>query len=53
MTPLKKFVNEMNKMCQELGLKNSKFSNPHGLPNHMSGSNPEDMATLFGECLKY
>ena len=43
----------MNKICQELGLKNTKFANPHGLPNQMSGSSPEDMATLFGECLKY
>ena len=30
---VKAFVNEMNKYAKQIGLKNSKFCNPHGLPH--------------------
>ena len=30
---IKAFVNEMNKTAKDLGLNNTRFGNPHGLPH--------------------
>ena len=37
---VKVFLNFMNKTAKELNMKNSRFYNPHGLPNYQSGSTP-------------
>lgn len=50
--PVKKFVQYMNTMAKKLEMKATTFGNPHGLPHHQSGSNPEDISILIHECLK-
>ncbi|PEB53176.1 D-alanyl-D-alanine carboxypeptidase [Bacillus pseudomycoides] len=47
------FVNMMNKKAKDLGLKNTHFQNPTGLPakNHYSTAN--DMAIMAKELMKY
>ncbi|EAR87675.1 D-alanyl-D-alanine carboxypeptidase family protein (macronuclear) [Tetrahymena thermophila SB210] len=46
------FVNEMNNMAQELGLNETKFSNPHGLHDKVNVSSAKDMAILTREIMK-
>ncbi len=47
------FVELMNQKVNELGLKNTHFSNPHGLDNENHYSSAYDMAMLGKELLKY
>ena len=41
----------MNREAKKLGLMNSSFDNPHGLPNYKNTSNPFDMAILVSACM--
>jgi len=49
--PLVRFVAEMNRTAQELGMANSRFMNPHGLTSPGHGTTPRDLlklaATIF------
>ncbi|GGE54494.1 D-alanyl-D-alanine carboxypeptidase family protein [Priestia taiwanensis] len=47
------FVKMMNEKAQELGLKNTKFQNPTGLPAKDHYSSAYDMAIMGRELLKY
>lgn len=47
------FVNMMNKKVEELGLKNTHFKNPTGLPEEGHYSSAHDMAMMAKELLKY
>lgn len=48
------FVDLMNKKAKELGCKNTKFANPHGLPDSDSQyTSAYDMYLIFREALKY
>ncbi|MGM0874071.1 MAG: D-alanyl-D-alanine carboxypeptidase family protein [Bacillota bacterium] len=47
------FVNMMNKKSDELGLKNTQFKNPTGLPEDGHYSSAHDMALMAKELLKY
>ncbi|MBM7701654.1 D-alanyl-D-alanine carboxypeptidase family protein [Metabacillus iocasae] len=47
------FVKMMNDKVQELGLKNTKFQNPTGLPTSNHYSTSYDMAMMAKELLKY
>jgi D-alanyl-D-alanine carboxypeptidase (penicillin-binding protein 5/6) len=47
------FVNMMNKKLDELGLKNTHFKNPTGLPEDGHYSSAHDMALMAKELLKY
>ncbi|MDQ0233583.1 D-alanyl-D-alanine carboxypeptidase family protein [Metabacillus malikii] len=47
------FVNMMNKKVKELGLKNTHFKNPTGLPEDGHYSSAHDMALMAKELLKY
>ncbi|WP_245947261.1 D-alanyl-D-alanine carboxypeptidase family protein [Bacillus taeanensis] len=47
------FVVNMNKKIEELGLKNTHFSNPTGLPAENHYSTSHDMAQMAKELLKY
>lgn len=42
-TPLARFVAEMNRTAKELGMKQTRYANPHGLPdnNHLSTANDQ------------
>lgn len=42
--PIKKFTNRMNTLAGKLGLKNSNFTNPHGLDEDTHYSSAEDLA---------
>lgn len=43
---LRFFVNEMNKLAREIGLRYSQFANPHGLNNYFNRSCSNEMAVL-------
>ncbi|WP_131918546.1 D-alanyl-D-alanine carboxypeptidase family protein [Heliophilum fasciatum] len=47
------FVDEMNKKAASLGLKNTHFVNPHGLPAEDHYTSAYDMAIIAKEALKY
>ncbi|WP_273129144.1 D-alanyl-D-alanine carboxypeptidase family protein [Metabacillus sp. HB246100] len=47
------FVNMMNKKVDELGLKNTHFKNPTGLPEPDHYSSAHDMAVMAKELLKF
>ena len=51
------FVVRMNQRARELGMKRTRFYNPHGLPGNSSAednvSSPEDMALLAEHCLNH
>jgi D-alanyl-D-alanine carboxypeptidase (penicillin-binding protein 5/6) len=47
------FVNMMNEKVEELGLKNTHFKNPTGLPEENHYSSAHDMALMSKELLKY
>ena len=40
------FVSQMNRTAQRLGLKSTRFANPHGLPHTENYSTARDLATL-------
>jgi len=44
------FVKHMNKKAKNLGMRNTCFVNPHGLPNVMNYSTARDMLTLCIKC---
>lgn len=46
--PYNAFLSAMNKEAKKIGLRNSIFVNPHGLPNCRGSSNPYDIAILIG-----
>jgi len=46
------FVSAMNQKAKELGMKNSEFRNPHGLPDDKQVTTARDMAILDGAYLK-
>ncbi|MGG3574906.1 D-alanyl-D-alanine carboxypeptidase family protein [Bacillus gobiensis] len=47
------FVNKMNEKAKELGLKDTVFKNPTGLPEEGHVSSAHDMALMAKELLKY
>ena len=51
------FVGRMNRRAREIGMKNTHFRNPHGLPGKTSAednvSSPADMALLAEYCLNH
>lgn len=51
-TANKAFVQAMNDLAAELGLKNTRFANPSGIDNDNSYSSAQDIAILFGELMK-
>lgn len=48
-----KFVEMMNERVKQLGLKDTHFSNPHGLPSDNHYSSAYDLAMLLREAMKY
>lgn len=48
---VKLFVQEMNRISKELGLKDTRFGNPHGLPHTESRSTAYDVAQLTSICM--
>ncbi len=48
----KKFVKRMNKIAKEIGLKNTYFANPHGLPNKSNLSSAHDIFLLSSRIIK-
>ena len=51
--PLLKFVAEMNRTADKLGLKNTHFVNPHGLPAKPHYSSASELARLGAAAYKY
>lgn len=51
-TPLAIFVKEMNRFTKSFHLKNTKFTNPHGLADRGNRSTAFDIATLAFNALK-
>jgi len=51
-TAVNAFIGLMNRYVKSMGLKQSVFGNPHGLPNYKNTSNPFDLAILISQCLK-
>ncbi|GAB6182150.1 serine hydrolase [Desulfotomaculum defluvii] len=47
------FVSMMNEKTKEMGLKNTHFSNPTGLPIENHYTSAYDMAQVLRECLRY
>jgi D-alanyl-D-alanine carboxypeptidase len=50
--PLPRFVAEMNRTASELGLAETHFVNPHGLPSKEHHSSARDLARLAREALR-
>jgi len=50
---LAEFIKEMNKLASSLGLKSSKFNNPHGLSNKKNMSTVNDLGRIAFTALKY
>lgn len=50
--PVRHFVEEMNKTAEELGLKHTKFRNPHGMSNRPNFSTAKDVCILASVALK-
>lgn len=48
---IKVFVKEMNTRCKQLGLKDTRFGNPHGLPHKDTRSTAYDISVLCTKCL--
>lgn len=48
----KAFVNQMNRKAEELGLKNTQFRNPHGLPDPEHYTTARDLAQLTAEAME-
>lgn len=49
---LQRFVSLMNDKAESLGLKNTHFTNPHGLDNEEHYTTAEDLAKIAAEALK-
>lgn len=50
--PVFRFIQEMNKNARDLGMENTKFDSPHGLPNKNNKSTAYDIAKLWLEWVK-
>lgn len=50
---IQSFLNEMNRQCQKLRLKNSRFINPHGLSNKNNHASASDILQLIHYASKY
>ena len=50
--PVKAFVREMNKQVQRFRLKDTQFTNPHGLSDKGNHSTSYDIGTLAYQCMK-
>ena len=50
---LLKFVAEMNRTAEKLGLKNTHFTNPHGLPSKPHYSSASDLVRIAAAASKY
>lgn len=50
--PVRHFINEMNRVAQELKLYNTSFANPHGLMNRFNKSTASDIAKLSCTAIK-
>ena len=48
---IKAFVNEMNITAKKLGLNETRYGNPHGLPNNESRSTALEVGRLSSVCL--
>ncbi len=48
----KAFVDEMNRQARMVGLKNTHFANPHGLPHQTAKSTANDLSLLCCRCMK-
>jgi len=48
----KEFVKKMNLFASEMGMKNTNFANPHGLPNKSNLSSAKDIYILSSELIK-
>lgn len=46
------FVTLMNREAQRMGLKNTRFANPHGLPDANNYSTAQDLATLAANVIR-
>ena len=46
------FVQAMNDYAEELGLENTRFTNPSGIDSEQTYSSARDIAILFGELMK-
>ena len=46
------FVKEMNKLARQFHLKQTRYSNPHGLADKGNHSTAQDIAFLAFQCLK-
>jgi D-alanyl-D-alanine carboxypeptidase (penicillin-binding protein 5/6) len=49
--PLPRFVAEMNRVAAELGLRETRFANPHGLPASGHQASARDLASLARDAL--
>lgn len=49
---VQEFISKMNETALQLGLNNTRFSNPHGLQNAMNLSSAKDIAVLSSEVTK-
>lgn len=49
--PVRAFVVEMNKMAEEIGLKNTKFRNPHGMSLRPNFSTAKDVCIMASHAL--
>jgi D-alanyl-D-alanine carboxypeptidase len=47
------FINFMNRLAAEIGMKNTTFGNPHGLPHSQNGCTAEDVSILISRCLEF
>ena len=52
LSPRKLFIKEMNRIAQELNMKDTLFSNPHGLMNYNIHSSAQDIAKLASIAMK-
>ena len=50
-TPMAVFIQKMNRNAKILGLSQTSFGNPHGLPHARGVSSPYDQAMLVSQCL--
>lgn len=48
---IRAFVNEMNARATRLGLKDSRYGNPHGLPSRITRSTALDICLLSVMCM--
>lgn len=52
MRPIARFVAEMNRAAKELGLKQTRYANPHGLPDNNHLSTASDQVVLAAKAMQ-